>query len=352
MTFWDTFTRFLQPAPDPTTTICVPATADSCISVAGYEFQEPWTVPAGELGPWSSRGPRIDGGRTIDIAAPRDAYGPEPSPDQPDSSVYYTMPGGTSGAAPVVVAAVAQLLEAEPGLTSAQIRDRLRASAGVDEFVDVVDFPDDGWGYGKLRAYQALYDADAPARPDFVTRGLEVELQEGDGTCTAVVRVLDVDWPSSTFRWDDDYDGAWDTEFAATHERPIVLTPDDPTYAVRVEFGREGWRVGGAAVTGEVPASCFMGGGSESSSSGGSSETGDVTTGGSNTDGDEPTGSAGTGGAMTSTGAGVSDTAGASATAGGNDAADDGGCGCTTTPASAAWWSIVMLGLRRRRQSA
>ena len=330
VSFWNPYTRFVQPLPDPSSTMCWPSTAAGCITLGAYEFQVPFSVEAGDLGLWSSRGPRLDGGRTIDLAAPRDAYSPLAGPygGSLDSTVRYFLLGGTSAAAPVVVAAVAQLLEREPGLSSADVRERLRASAGVDEFVDLQDAPDDGWGYGKLRAHEALYGQVATPAPDFITRDLEVTFESRSGECTARVRVHDVDWASASFRWDDDYDGTWDTEFDASPQRAIVIDPAQPSYALRVEMAAGGWRVGGGAISGDVPESCFRGVEPDSDTE--------------DTDGDPSL----TSGSMTDDpSSGTGETDGTP----GTDSSTDGGCSCTTTPTQAhGWWAILLVAWRRR----
>lgn len=338
VSFWNWFTYFDLPTPDPATTTCWPATANGCLTLGAYEFRMPDTVAVGDLAAWSSRGPRIDGGRTIDITAPRDPYAPY---TVSDDVIQYVILGGTSSAAPIVTAAVAQLLEAEPGLTGLEVRERLRATAAVDGFVDVDAFPDDGWGYGKLRAHEAIFDEPAPAPPEIVERTLEVELVAGEDGCTALVRVLDVDWSGASFRWDDDYDGAWDSAFAAEPERAIAIAPGTSRHSVRVELGHDGWRVGGAAITTEIPDACFRGGpdGSTSGSTDADSTSAsgpDGSTSAPDTTGDETSGPE------------ESDTNDVESTSsvGADDDAPS-GCGCATSGA-ATWWALAVLGWRRR----
>ena len=196
-----------------------PSTSDGCIATANYQLQNPYAVEAGELDIRSGHGPRMDGGKTIDIAAPSDAFTPyaqtESDPDNNRPGLFqnnYRMFSGTSGAGPHVAAAVAQLLELEPALSPTDVVQRFRDAAASDEFVEP-DVPDDGWGYGKLRVVEALY-GEAPAeQPEYITASLEVEFEPGVDQCSIVVRVPDVDWPGPSFRWDDDYDGTWDSEF-------------------------------------------------------------------------------------------------------------------------------------------
>lgn len=227
-----------------TTTMCAPSTADRCLSVGAYLWQNPEIrdgVP-GQLAPYSSAGPRMNGGKTMEITAASDPYTPYPSIEDPAEGFAgllfqnnYRIFSGTSGSGPHVAAVAAQLLEVEPGLTSEQVTERIFDGAGVDELVDADAFPDDVWGYGRLRAYGAIYDEPAPARPELVERDLSVEFLPDDGQCIAMVRIDAVDWPSPSFRWDDDYDGSWDTDFIEGIERAIGLTVDAPTIDVRLE---------------------------------------------------------------------------------------------------------------------
>jgi hypothetical protein len=316
---------------EPTTTMTSPSTADGCFTTANYQFQNPYAVEAGELDVRSGRGPRMDGRRSVDIAAPSDAYAPYAQTDGFEAGSRpglfqnnYRIFSGTSGAAPHVTASVAQLLELEPALAPAEMIQRFTDAAATDELTGTA-LPDDGWGHGKLRVVEALY-GDAPAtQPEYVARDLEVEFEPGADECSIVVRVPDADWPDPSFRWDDEYDGAWDSEFEAAAERVLVVDPETTSFAVRVEYGQAGWRVGGAAITGEVPPSCFGGVADTSGSATDDDDDGDGPDSGSGDDGpdDPPTSSGGT-----------------DSTAGADDSSD--GCGCTA-PARGSGWGLLVL---------
>ncbi len=119
----------------------------------------------GESWAFSSDGPTRDG-RTpgVDIAAPGHnvfaAFGQQSWWRTfefnliQDGSGWYGRFGATSGAAPIVVGAVALMLEADPNLTADDVRSVLRATARNDAFTGAV--PNPVWGFGKLDVLAAL----------------------------------------------------------------------------------------------------------------------------------------------------------------------------------------------------
>ena len=124
LTAWDRGVAFTLQE-EPTTSLCTPSTSSGCLAVGAYLLQNPYGTEAGNLAPYSSRGPRLDGGKTIDIAAPADPFTAYPAMDDENLGTnpnlfqnnYYIF-GGTSGAGPHVAAAAVQLREAEPMLSS------------------------------------------------------------------------------------------------------------------------------------------------------------------------------------------------------------------------------------------
>ena len=86
-----------------------------------------------------------------------------------DGGGWYVRGGATSGAAPIVVGAVALMLELKPDLTAEQVRAILRDTAVSDTATGTTPNPD--WGFGKLNlsgaigAVQKLLDV--PDRGDF-----------------------------------------------------------------------------------------------------------------------------------------------------------------------------------------
>ncbi|MDB4969166.1 MAG: hypothetical protein JWN44_4855 [Myxococcales bacterium] len=157
----------------------MPATARNAITVGSFVTKNEWVTIDGNVvmrsqivgnpSSFSSSGPTADGRFAPDLLAPGEyiasTMSQDASPDSPQSA-FFVAPGnhltwaddgmhailrGTSQAAPHVAGAVALLLQADPTLTSIQIREILRASAR-----------DDGRGYtprlgfGKLDVLTAL----------------------------------------------------------------------------------------------------------------------------------------------------------------------------------------------------
>jgi subtilisin family serine protease len=64
---------------------------------------------------------------------------------------------GTSMSSPCVAGIVALLLDANPFLTSAQVKEILMTTARIDEFTGPINAPGDvRWGMGKVNAYAAV----------------------------------------------------------------------------------------------------------------------------------------------------------------------------------------------------
>lgn len=120
----------------------------------------------GDLWLKSPGGPSRDGRQVIDIAAPGQNAPASAGADSVFTQLagnllrgneQYVRFGGTSGAAPIVVGAVALMLEANPELTADEARDILRATAIQDEFTGEV--PNQLWGWGKLDIVAAVEGA-------------------------------------------------------------------------------------------------------------------------------------------------------------------------------------------------
>lgn len=119
----------------------------------------------GELWLKSSDGPTRDG-RThgVDLSAPgqnlfapvgASAYWTTFRSNLPlDGGGLYIRFGGTSGSAPIVVGAVALMLEVDADLTAGDVRQILRDTAAFD--ANTGTLPNAAWGFGKLDVYEAV----------------------------------------------------------------------------------------------------------------------------------------------------------------------------------------------------
>ncbi len=206
-------------------TMAHPSTADTIISVGAMVGNEVHDGEQdGDLRLYSGRGPRIDGERGVDMIAPSDHFSALHQQGLGDGAPHVGLFGGTSGALPQVGAAVALLRSKEPTLSVADVRQRLRDSAGDDDLTATV--PNDEWGYGKLRIHALLFGDEPAANAWPVARatskmahvGHEVELNAADSSDA------DADAGALIFRWDLNYDGAWDI---VTQGEPVVAATFD-----------------------------------------------------------------------------------------------------------------------------
>lgn len=142
--------EFLPPFRSPARTISIPGTAREVITAASYITRG---SGPGSLSSFSSLGPTRDGRPAPTVAAP----GQSLTSTQPDDT--YAGMSGTSMAAPMVTGAVALMLQRNPQLTQARIRDCLSSSARSDAFTGAT--PNNAWGAGKLDV-QAAFACAAP----------------------------------------------------------------------------------------------------------------------------------------------------------------------------------------------
>lgn len=123
------------------------------------------------LAPFSSRGPTVDGRTKPDICAPGFDVPSSVNNKQfadwmKDRTVlksvfngdtqYWTCFNGTSMAAPHATGIAALLLQINPGLSPAEIRDILTRTATADAFTGTV--PNNAYGYGRINAYAAVLE--------------------------------------------------------------------------------------------------------------------------------------------------------------------------------------------------
>lgn len=154
-----------------------PACAESCITVAAHNADGKMSdgrIIYGQLASFSSKGPVIDGRRKPDVSAPgvnvcsslssytEELYTHVMTYTYASREYYWAKMSGTSMSGPAVTGIVALMLEANPGLTPAQIRDILGQTARNDEYTGPLherDSISDGWGWGKADALRAVNEA-------------------------------------------------------------------------------------------------------------------------------------------------------------------------------------------------
>jgi subtilisin family serine protease len=152
--------------------ISEPSCADDVISVAAYATQyatSSGSLVGGALASFSSKGPRYDGAMKPDIAAPGVAiasaissftngtYTSVANTDFNNTTYRFAKFSGTSMASPMVAGVVALMLEANPYLSSAQVKDIIMQTSRQDNFTGSI--PSEGspqWGAGKINAYAAV----------------------------------------------------------------------------------------------------------------------------------------------------------------------------------------------------
>ena len=162
-------------AGDDSNGVGTPACSNTAISVAAYApnfYTAGGTLAGGALANFSSTGPLMNDTLKPDIAAPgtqvtssmssfTDAsYSTVTSVDFNGRTYDFAKLSGTSMASPVVAGVVALVLDANPTLTSAQVKDIIIQTAREDSHTGVI--PPEGdvnWGYGKVNAYLAVQTA-------------------------------------------------------------------------------------------------------------------------------------------------------------------------------------------------
>ncbi len=151
-----------------------PACTESVITVAACSsttYSPTGTAIGGNIANFSSFGPTMDGRIKPDITAPGVSVASSISSfTDNDYNAVLTVSfqgrnypfarfSGTSMSSPAVTGVVALMLEADPTLTPAEIRDIIRSTALTDSKTGVI--PPGGstrWGMGKLNAYHAITD--------------------------------------------------------------------------------------------------------------------------------------------------------------------------------------------------
>jgi len=154
-----------------------PGNAETAITLAAIKTRQQWpslagtsSYPGGTWGeaqvgdraPFSSIGPTRDGREKPDLAAPGMAIisvrsqdiTPVPQDQLLASGGDYFVTQGTSMASPFTAGVVALMLEKNPDLSPAEIKNILRSTAATDAFTGAVWNPH--WGMGKVDAAAAI----------------------------------------------------------------------------------------------------------------------------------------------------------------------------------------------------
>ena len=165
-----------------------PACAEKCIAVAAHKADK--VKPSGEidygyLAAFSSHGPIIDGRHKPDVSAPgvavvssinyytTEAYTPKMTYTFASRDYTWAEMSGTSMSSPAVTGIVALLLQANPALTPAEVREIIMSTARNDIRTGPLherDSISNVWGWGKVDAMAAINEALA-----------RVDINEADG---------------------------------------------------------------------------------------------------------------------------------------------------------------------------
>ena len=223
-------------------TIGVPSTADHCIAINAapdhvaaadapwydlsfyveYDVPPNYVETQGQIRAYSPRGPRIDGVMKPDVTAPDNPWTANPTlPNAKWPYGSYSVFGGTSGASPHATATAALLAQA--GIRGDAARDAMRAGAIVDSDTGAV--PNGDYGYGRLDAAGALGVKTAGVDPSVTLTVSPANPKVGDAiTLVANAKANDGNDAALQAKWDDGYDGTWDTTYAAIAPHPINVT--------------------------------------------------------------------------------------------------------------------------------
>ena len=234
-------------------------TAAGIISVGAYTTRTSYTDLSGEmraasgdevgnLAPFSSHGPTVDGRTKPDIAAPGDVvlsslnnahegfeevYPPVFQSEEGGVVSIFGASSGTSMSSPMTAGIVALLLEADPELNVDEVKELLRNTARIDDFTGQI--PEAGsnlWGWGKIDALAAL-SALAPAATSCATPAIAtVELRSPRMTRISWDRVED----ATKYVFQIRFKGmtSWLVTANINFNRANIYAPSDRTYEFRV----------------------------------------------------------------------------------------------------------------------
>ncbi len=174
------------------------AARSAYLNVRGKWVNDSGYVTPGNLAPFSSRGPTVDGRIKPDVTAPGYHVPSSINNRQVASWMmnetllktvfrndtnYWAAFNGTSMASPHVAGIVALMLEANPSLDAAQVKQILTTTAVSDQFTGTV--PNMRYGYGKVDALAAVAKAIqfAGINSNFTEQGLNVYPNPAGSDC-------------------------------------------------------------------------------------------------------------------------------------------------------------------------
>lgn len=248
--------------PDESHLVGVPSVADHCVGIAaaaghigtkatswfGYS-----TEKVGEVRGYSARGPRIDGVQKPDVGAPDNPFAATIPLDIQGQGFKVSVPegamqvfGGTSGAAPHVAGALALL--AGTGVRGDAAREALRNGAVA---LPGAKSPDFNWGWGLMDVAATLGGV-----PDAVPPVVELHASTDPARVGQQVElIVQAKGPGGQgqlqVRWDDGYDGTWDTEYAPLATRKLVYDTTG-VHRFKVRVRNDAGQIGEAALRLEV----------------------------------------------------------------------------------------------------
>jgi minor extracellular serine protease Vpr len=136
----------------------------------GNTRRAPFYTSIGEIAPFSSKGPTVDGRIKPDITAPGnvvvsavsrfDSHFDSNSPlvvsglTDGTNTWWFAALQGTSMSAPVVTGIIALMLSANPQLSPSQIKGIFQTTSITDNYTGIT--PNNTWGWGKVNAYSAI----------------------------------------------------------------------------------------------------------------------------------------------------------------------------------------------------
>lgn len=210
--YFDNISQLWATAGDVISTVSDMGAGDSVLLVGAYASKVAFTdinngnwtygsyVQAGNLVPFSSRGPMIDGRIKPDITAPGltiatsvssydtsyTATGSNKTRTKSfyadpvlNKNFYYSEFIGTSASAPAASGIVALMLQARPTLGPKQVNDVLAQTAILDNFTGALPAAgNNNWGHGKINAYGAIktFTLDETAIYSYTGKKLDCEL--------------------------------------------------------------------------------------------------------------------------------------------------------------------------------